>query len=129
MPTVIKRNTDNYVVYIAVIPPLITHGEIIQKLSSSMDIQDACRGYSKAMCYCMVYGGIVVEFENGEFTHITVEGFVSNGSNGDVFTLNKFLQNPYSCYAFNEDVLCFSLSKPFGSSRFIDNIGLRYIID
>ncbi|MEJ2780311.1 MAG: hypothetical protein RXR08_03380 [Sulfolobaceae archaeon] len=127
VPNVIEKTAKNKKlrVYIALIPPIVTHDDFLDELKrNGFNISDACR-YDKALCYAKVFGGVVISNDKS-FIHVHLEGFVYEGNKGEQFSPCSFTENPYACYAFDDgSVLCFTKEK---RGKFIDNIGLRLIV-
>ncbi|WP_369609194.1 hypothetical protein [Sulfurisphaera javensis] len=106
--------------------PLETEDDFLEKLKETFDVEEACDGKNMAECFAIIYGGIVIS-KNSIFKRIELEGYFKESDKGIEFEINRFLENPYNCYTFDNGTICFIKNKE-KDSRFVDNVGLRFII-
>ena len=127
IPTIIEERKGKIKVYISTLPPK-AEDDFLVKLKETLDIEEACKDKPLDKCFALLYGGIVLSV-NSELERLEIKGCVKKQDKkcGKEFSVEEFIKNPYDCYSFDRETICFSRESN-NECKMIDNIGLRFII-
>ena len=127
IPTIIEERKGKIKIYISTLPPKVNDNFLI-KLKETLDVEEACKDLPFDKCFAMLYGGIVISV-NSEIERLEIKGCIKRleKGNGKDFSVEDFVKNPYNCYSFDNETICFS-KEVSHECKMIDNIGLRLII-
>ena len=135
LPSLKEIRADDYVVYIAYAPPLITDasetegGQILRELKEKMTFS-VCRDFAK--CFAWIYGGVSV-YRRGILIRKEVDGYVkfSNESceSAGIENLLTSIDSAKSewCVRLGDETLQFSKKRREGF-KWVDNVGLRFLV-
>jgi len=127
IPTIIEERKGKIKIYISTLPPKV-EDDFLVKLEETLDIEEACKDLPFDKCFALLYGGIVLSV-NSELERLEIKGCIKKQKKGNrrEFSIEEFIKNPYDCYSFDSDTVCFS-REPNHECKIIDNIGLRFIV-
>ncbi|MEM0164585.1 MAG: hypothetical protein QXW30_02370 [Saccharolobus sp.] len=139
VPSIVEKKTNNLTFIFSVVPPIVTiknaddrTRKFIQLLSEVYDIKIACRDEDIKFCYPLIFGGVFV-FSNNDMNRYEVNGYLCKGKEENIKNINYLLsiiEKEEWCFRFSDDeVLCHYKNKKFNECKWIDNIGLRFIMD
>ncbi|ADX81585.1 hypothetical protein [Saccharolobus islandicus] len=140
IPSMIRKEIDNITFVFSVIPPIITLKnadedvkDFLLKLSKSFRIDIACENRDKKLCYPAIFGGVFVFDRDVIIKRYEIYGYLCNGEEESVKNINQLFkqleQGKEWCFRFDDNsILCFKNRKESKECRWIDNIGLRFLI-
>jgi|BEDMetMinimDraft_2_1075160.scaffolds.fasta_scaffold04660_5 hypothetical protein len=141
VPSIIEKERDDFTFIFAVLPPIVTLKnanervrKIISKLATTLDLEEACKEEVK-LCYPLIFGGVFIFNRDVIIKRYEVNGYLCNGTKENVKTVNQLINslenNIEWCFRFSDnDILCYSKNKIASiECKWIDNIGLRFIMD
>ncbi|WP_338603515.1 hypothetical protein V6M85_04470 [Sulfolobus tengchongensis] len=141
IPSIMEKKADNFTFTFCVIPPIITlknaderARDFILNLTKSYRLDEACKNRDKKFCYPAVFGGIFVFIDDTIIKRYEINGYLCKGNEQDVKTINELFKHLEEgkewCFKFaDNEVLCYKKIKDSQECKWIDNIGLRFIMD
>jgi len=127
IPTILEEKKGKIKIYISTLPPKV-EDDFLVKLKETLDVEEACKDLPFDKCFALLYGGIVLSV-NSELERLEIKGCVKKQekANGREFSIEEFIKNPYDCYSFDSETVCF-YREPNNECKIIDNVGLRFIV-
>ncbi|AAK42561.1 hypothetical protein SULI_01080 [Saccharolobus solfataricus] len=140
IPSTIRKEVNDFTFVFSVIPPIITLKnadedvkEFLLQLSKSFRIDIACENRDKKLCYPAIFGGIFVFNHDVIIKRYEITGYLCNGKEETVKNVNQLFKRLEEgkdwCFKFNDNsILCYKTTKESKECKWIDNIGLRFLI-
>ena len=127
IPTIIEERKGKIKIYISTLPTKIDD-KFLAKLKETLDVEEACKDIPYDKCFAILYGGIVLS-ATSEIKRLEIKGCIKilEKGKGKEFSIEEFIKNPYGCYSFDDETVCFFREVSQGC-KIIDNIGLRFIV-
>ncbi len=141
IPSRIEKMAESYTFVFSVIPPIVSfqnssekEKDLLVKLKETYSIDEACKDQEKKFCYPAILGGIFIFNENVIVKRYETYGYICKGNEYSIANLNNLFEKMEKgeewCFKFSdEEILCYKKNKISQECRWIDNIGLRFIMD